>query len=89
MSNTNTTTIEIPAGWSAFYDSKLKKTIGYSQFPNGGKATTLLSILSSDTEDNLKSELTKLGIECKVSAVNPTPKISSTPAPIIAPTPNI
>ena len=51
----------IPAGWSAFYDPQTKIATGFSQFKNGGKAKTELSILSSDTEANLRASATAQG----------------------------
>jgi hypothetical protein len=64
--------IVIPAGWTAFYDPATKKANGYMAFPNGGKAKTALSLLSADTEANLRAAAAAQGITLPAAATEPT-----------------
>ena len=47
--------ITIEKGWSAFV--KDSQCIGYREFKDGGKAFTLLEIITKPTEAELKAEL--------------------------------
>lgn len=51
---------EIPKGWTAFVKDTV--CLGYSEFKNGGKAVTNLTLISKPTEAELKAELTTLKI---------------------------
>ena len=50
----------IPKGWTAFVQDSI--CLGYSEFINGGKAVTSLTLVTKPTEAELKAELTKLKI---------------------------
>lgn len=54
--------IEIPKGWTAFYDPIHKKVFGLSEFKNGGKADTALTLISKNTKEELLAEFTALGL---------------------------
>ena len=63
--------IIIPIGWTAFYDATTKKATGYSHFPKGGKGNSSLSLLSFDTEANLRAAAAAQGITLPAVAVVP------------------
>lgn len=69
MPNKETT---IPAGWTGFYNEE-NKVVGYSEFKNGGKAHTALSIVSAETEKDLLVKFKKLGLTCEVTATELKP----------------
>lgn len=52
--------ITIEKGWSAFI--KDSECVGYREFKDGGKAFTLLTIITKPTETELKAELKRLKI---------------------------
>jgi len=54
--------LEIPKGWTAFYDPKTNKVFGLSEFKNGGKADTALTLISKETKEEVLAELAKLGL---------------------------
>jgi hypothetical protein len=58
----NLVKLEIPKGWTAFYDPKTKKVLGLSEFKNGGKAETSLTLISKTTKDELLGEFTTLNL---------------------------
>ena len=53
---------DIPKGWTAFYDPKTNKVFGLSEFKNGGKAETSLTLVSKTTKEEVLAELTTLGL---------------------------
>ncbi len=64
---------EIPKGWTAFYDPRTNKVFGLSEFKNGGKAETALTLISKDTKEELLAEFTTKGLTY-VEPVAPAPK---------------
>lgn len=52
---------EIPAGWTAFCKADEDKVVGYREFKNGGKAKTVLELISAASEEALLAELEELG----------------------------
>jgi hypothetical protein len=56
------TKLDIPKGWTAFYDAKSKKVIGLSEFKNGGKAETALTLISKGTKEELLTSFGELGL---------------------------
>lgn len=46
----------IPKGWTAFVEPNTKKVFGLSEFKNGGKAETALTLISKDTKEELIAE---------------------------------
>jgi hypothetical protein len=52
----------IPIGWTAFCDISEKKVYGYREFTTESKAKTALTLVSAKTESELKTELSKRGI---------------------------
>lgn len=57
----STTTI-IPAGWAGFYDAASKKLYGISQFKNGGKAHTKLTLICKPTREEVVAALVAEGV---------------------------
>lgn len=55
--------IEIPAGWTAFYNESTKTVTGYSEFPKGSKAKTALKTITKPTEDELLAAFRELGLK--------------------------
>jgi len=60
---------DIPKGWNALYDATAKKVYVLREFPLGGKANSVLSLLTKPTEAELRAEITALGL----TIVEPTP----------------
>lgn len=55
-------TIIIPAGWAGFYDADSKKLVGLSQFKNGGKAHTKLTVIAKPTREEVVAALIAQGV---------------------------
>lgn len=71
--------IVIPIGWTAFYDATTKKATGYAAFPKGGKGNSSLSLLSADTEANLRIAAAAQGITLPAEATIPKPSAPVAP----------
>lgn len=71
--------LDIPKGWSAFYDATSKKVFGLSEFKNGGKAETALTLISKDTKEELLTAFGELGLTY-VEPVAPPAAPTSDPA---------
>lgn len=55
--------IEIPKGWTAFYDPITNKVFGLSEFKNGGKADTALALISKATKEEVLAEFPLRGLD--------------------------
>jgi hypothetical protein len=53
---------DIPKGWNCLYDPATKKAFVVKHFPLGGKATSLLSLVTAPTELELRAEMTLLAL---------------------------
>lgn len=54
--------IVIEKGWTAFYLPASKKVYGVSEFINGAKAQTALSVITKPTKAELFAEIDVLGL---------------------------
>lgn len=54
--------INIEKGWTAFYDLDTKKVFGITEFKNGGKAKTALSLITKPTKAEVLEEIATLGL---------------------------
>lgn len=54
--------ITIPKGWTAFVEPNSKKVFGFSEFKNGGIASTSLTLISKETKEELLAELDNQGL---------------------------
>lgn len=77
---TNTTTIDpslpkfaIPLGWSALYHSSTKKVHVLKEFKFGGKAASLLTLITKNTQAELMAEIDRLGLTWTPPAQEPEP----------------
>lgn len=53
---------DIPKGWNCLYEPTSKKAYVVKHFPLGGKATSMLSLITAQTEVELRAEMTILGL---------------------------
>jgi len=54
--------IDIPKGWTAFFQPTTKKVLGLTEFKNGGKADTALTLINKNTKEEVLAEIKKLNL---------------------------
>lgn len=60
---------DIPKGWNALYNPVEKKVYVMREFPHGGKANSILTLLSKPTKEELIQSFTDLGLTWTEPAV--------------------
>ncbi len=53
---------DIPKGWNALYNPIEKKVYVIREFPQGGKANSVLTLISKNTKEELIKAFTDLGL---------------------------
>ena len=73
----NLIAFDIPKGWNALYEKTSKKVYVIQDFPNGGKASSALSLISKATEAELRAEIEALGLTIVEPVAPTTPPVQS------------